>query len=56
MLSNYIGQDPVDTCERFDRKGMSEIDVERPASVKICNIFMGGVDKADMLQSLYRTN
>ena len=55
MLSNYIGKDPVDTCQRFDRKAKKKIDVERPAAVRVYNAFMGGVDKADMLLSLYRT-
>ena len=54
-LSNYIGKDPVDTCQRFDWKAEKKIDVDRPASVKFYNAFMGGVDKADMLLSLYRT-
>ena len=55
MLSNYIGKDPVDTCQRFDRKAEKKVDVDRPASVKFYNAFMGGVCKADMLLSLYRT-
>ena len=55
MLSNYIGKDPVDTCQRFGRKAEKKIDIDRPASVKFYNAFMGGVDKADMLLSLYRT-
>ena len=49
MLSNYIGKDLVDICQRFDHKGGSKIDVERPASVKTYNTFMGGVDKAEIL-------
>ena len=31
------------------------IDIERPHSVAVYNKFIGGVDKADMLLSLYRT-
>ena len=54
MLSNYIRKDPVETCKKFDREGGSKIDVERPASVKIYNTFIGCVDKAHMFLSLYR--
>ena len=54
MLSNYIRKDPVETCKTFDREGGSKIDVERPASVKIYNTFIGCVDKAHMFLSLYR--
>ena len=35
MLSNYIGKDPVDTCERFDRNAGLKINVEIPASIKV---------------------
>ena len=55
MLSNYIGKDPVDTCKWVDRKAGQKTDVERTASIKVYNTFMGGADKADMLLSLYRT-
>ena len=54
-LSNYVGKEPVDTCKRLDKKQKKKIEVLRPASVKVYNSFMGGVDKADMLSSLYRT-
>ena len=54
MLSNYIGKDPVDICQRFDRKGGSKINTERPTSVKIYNTFLGDVGKTEMLLSLYR--
>lgn len=54
-ISNFAGKEPVDTCKRFDRKERKKIDVDRTKSVAIYNKFMGGVDKADMLLSLYRT-
>ena len=54
-ISNFAGKEPVDTCKRFDRKERKKIDVDRTKSVANYNKFMGGVDKADMLLSLYRT-
>ena len=54
-ISNFLGKDPVSTCERYDRKRKEEISVPRPACIELYNKFMGGVDKADMLLSLYRT-
>ncbi|XP_064607844.1 piggyBac transposable element-derived protein 3-like [Liolophura sinensis] len=53
--SNYVGVDPVDECKRYDRKLKQEITIPRPAIVSIYNKFMGGVDKADMMISLYKT-
>ena len=44
----------VDTCERFDCKAGLQTDVERPGSVKVYNTYMGGIDKAVMLLSVYR--
>ena len=54
-VSNYAGKEPLGICKRYDRAAKKKIDVERPFSVEVYNKFMGGVDKADMLLSLYRT-
>ena len=54
-VSNFVGKDPVSEANRYDRKNHKEVKVPRPASIGIYNQFMGGVDKADMLLSLYRT-
>ena len=40
-------------ANRFDCRNSKIIQVPHPASVVIYNCFMGGVDKADMLLSLY---
>ena len=42
-------------ANRFDRRNRKMIQVLRPASVDVYNPFMGGVDKAGMLLSLYRS-
>ena len=54
-LSNYVGKDPIGKCNRYDKSQKKRIEIDRPNSVAIYNKFMGGVDKADMLLSLYRT-
>jgi hypothetical protein len=53
-ISNFLGKDPVSNCKRYDRK-KETVSVPCPASVELYNKFMGGVDKADMFLSLYRT-
>ena len=55
MISNFLGKDPVGNCKRYDAKKKAVISVARPACVELYNKFMGGVDKADMFLSLYRT-
>lgn len=55
MLSNYVRIDPAGKCKRYDRKQKKKIDVDRAAAVVIYNKFMGGVDKTDMLLSLFRS-
>ena len=54
-ISNFVGKEPVSEANRYDRKNRKELTLPRPASVEIYNRYMGGVDKADMFLSLYRT-
>ena len=56
MLSNYVGIDPADKCKWYDRKQKKKADKDQLAAVAIYNKFMGRIDKADMLLSLYRCN
>ena len=54
-LSNYVGKDTIGKCNHYDKSQKKRIVIDRPNSVAIYNKFMGGVDKADMLLSRYRT-
>ena len=54
-ISNYIEKEPLDACKHYDKTSNKSVDIERPYSVAVYNKFMGGVDKADMLLSLYHT-
>ena len=55
-IFNFLAKDSISQANRFDRKNRKLIQVPRPASVDVYNRFMGGVDKADMLLSLYHSN
>ncbi|XP_042142200.1 piggyBac transposable element-derived protein 3-like [Ixodes scapularis] len=56
LVSSYAGVHPTDTCKRWNSKDKCMVDVLRPLAVKEYNTFMGGVDLADMLIELYRTD
>ncbi|KAH9365727.1 hypothetical protein HPB48_009612 [Haemaphysalis longicornis] len=56
LVSSYAGVQPTDTCKRWSTKEQRTIDVSRPFAVKEYHTFMGGVDLADMLIELYRTD
>ena len=55
VMSNFLGKAPITQCRRFDKKNKEYMLIDRPAAITVYNKFMGGVDKADMLLSLYRT-
>lgn len=55
LISNFFGKELVGECSRFDRKAKGKVTLERPASVRVYNAYMGGVDKSDMMLALYRT-
>ena len=54
-ISIYIGKEPLHACKRYDKTSKKKIDIERLHSVAVYNKFIGRVDKADMLLSLYHT-
>ena len=55
MISNFVGKQPVGKCTRYDKKKREKVSIARPAAVDLYNSYMGGVDKSDMMLSLYRT-
>ncbi|KAL3195101.1 hypothetical protein MRX96_054043, partial [Rhipicephalus microplus] len=56
LVSSYTGVQPTDLCKQWNSKEKRSIDVPRPFAIKEYNAFMGGVDPADMLIELYRTD
>ena len=54
-ISNFLGKEPISQANRFNCKNRKMIQVPCSASIDVYNRFMGGVDKADMLLSLYRS-
>ena len=55
MISSANGIHPVEKISRFDRSESKKCEVPCPNIVKSYNGHMGGIDKSDMLFSLYRT-
>ncbi|XP_040071661.1 piggyBac transposable element-derived protein 4-like [Ixodes scapularis] len=54
IISNYHGCE-VGTVERMERDG-TKITVSCPTALSDYNMFMGGIDKADMLRSIFGTD
>ncbi|XP_064461536.1 piggyBac transposable element-derived protein 3-like isoform X2 [Ornithodoros turicata] len=55
-MSTYIGAKPVCEAERYDRKGKQKLKIPCPQSVKIYNMYMGGLDLLDSTLGYCRIN
>lgn len=49
LVSNFVGTNPMQTVERFDKKSKKRITVDCPSIVKQYNSYMGGVDFLDSM-------
>ena len=56
MCSTYSSPSEISTVSRWDRVQKKYVVIDCPNTIKEYNGSMGGVDLADMLISLYRTN
>ena len=54
VASNVHGVEPSHQVRRYDRTAKEYVHINCPALIKQYNCNMGGVDKCDMLLSLYR--
>lgn len=55
LISSYVDSHPIRNILRYDKKVKARVLVDFPQIVKHYNAHMGGVDLADMLIALYRT-
>ena len=54
IVSSYVGVEPIDQVQRYDRSKRQHISIPRPNIIKIYNIYMGGIDKLDMMCAMYK--
>jgi hypothetical protein len=56
LASTFVGAEPISHIKRYNKEQKNKINIDCPQIVKLYNAHMGGVDLADMLVALYRTN
>lgn len=56
LASSFVDSFPKEKIKRYTKETKSRVDVDCPQIVKQYNAHIGGVDLADMLISLYRSN
>lgn len=54
FLSTYVGVEPVEKIDRYDRKIKTKVTIDCPSVVKHYNKHMGGVDLLDSLIGRYK--
>ena len=52
--SNFIAKEPIGNFSRYEKKERKCIELTRPASIETYNQYMGAVNKAAMMLSLYK--
>ena len=55
LASSYVGIESADAVKHYDRS-ISHVHVSRPNIVRLYNQYMGGIDKLDIMCSLYKPN
>ena len=54
VVSSYLGAEPADSIQRYDRSKKEHISVDRPHPIGVYNKAMGRVDLMDMMCTLYK--
>lgn len=56
LASSYAAEEPILSIQRYSKTAKEKVPVPYPKIIQEYNTHMGGVDLADMLIALYRTN
>lgn len=56
LASSFVDSYPMEKIKRWSKNDKARVDINCPQIIKKYNAHMGGVDLADMLVALYRTN
>ena len=54
LIYSYVGLEPTSQVQRYNKKKTEYIHINRPAIIKEYNSSMGGIDRLDMMCSLYK--
>ncbi|CAG5014544.1 unnamed protein product [Parnassius apollo] len=55
LASTYVGSEPAETVNRYDKKQKKQISIACPKIVKDYNVHIGGVDHMDSFLGDYRS-